>query len=113
MIKNFCHAIASVLALANGSVHSVARPDIAEPFRPTITHKDGRLAFEAVTASVTATSVGVDRPVEWEVVAGDVVDDRLGLDLDEFDPAEVRGVEDPPTQLEEPAVLHPRSIANT
>jgi hypothetical protein len=59
---------------------------------------------------VTATSVGVDRPVEWQVVAGDVVDDRLRLDLDEFDPAEVRGIEGPTTELEELAVLHPGSV---
>jgi len=49
---------------------------------------------------VRAPSIRVDRPVEGEIASRDVVDDRLGLDLDELDPPEVRSVEGPPAQLE-------------
>jgi hypothetical protein len=43
-----------------------------------------------------AAPVGVDRPVERHGPAGNAVDDALGLDLDELDPAELRRVDVPP-----------------
>jgi hypothetical protein len=50
---------------------------------------------------MAASSVRIDRPVERQVVAGDVVDDRLGFRFDERDPAELRGVKGSAAELEE------------
>ena len=56
--------------------------------------------------------VHVDRPLEGQVITGDVVDDRLRLDLDELDALEMGRVEGAPTKLEELLSAHPGSIAN-
>ena len=61
---------------------------------------------------MTATSIRVQRPVEREVVARDLVEDGLRFGLYEFDAAEMRGVERPAPELEELARLHPGSIPN-
>jgi hypothetical protein len=53
-----------------------------------------------------APPIRVDGPVEGEEVAGDVVDDRLRLDLDELDAAKLRRVEGASTKLEETVALH-------
>ena len=67
-------------------------------------------ASEAEDASMAASPVGVDRVVERQVVAGDVVDDRLGLDLDELDAPEVRGIEGASPQFEKAISCHPATI---
>src|ERR1051325_625387 len=61
---------------------------------------------EAVHARVHAAAVRVDRPVERHRVARDLVDDRLRLDLDALDPAELGRVEGPPGDLEELLLRH-------
>ena len=53
-----------------------------------------------------ATSVGIDGPVERQVAARHVIDDRLGLDLDELDAPEMRGIEGPSAKLEESVAAH-------
>jgi len=65
-----------------------------------------RYARKAVSARMRAASVGIDRPVEREVGPGDVIDDRLGLDLDELDAPEVRGIESAAAKLEQLLTLH-------
>jgi hypothetical protein len=55
---------------------------------------------------VAASAVRIDCPVERQVVAGDLVDDRLRFRLDELDAAEVRRVEGAAAKLEERLVLH-------
>jgi hypothetical protein len=52
-------------------------------------------------ARMGTSPIRVDRPVERQVVAGDVVDDGLRLGLDELDPAELRRIEGPSPELEE------------
>ena len=57
---------------------------------------------EAVAASMAATPIGVDRVVERHLRGGrDLVDDRLGLDLDALDPSELGRVEGSSRDLEE------------
>ena len=55
---------------------------------------------------MAASPVRVDRPLEWEEVSGDVVDDGLGLDLDELDAAELGRVERPAGHLEQLLAFH-------
>jgi hypothetical protein len=57
-----------------------------------------------------ASPVRIDRPLERQELAGDVVDDRLRLDLDELDAPKLRRVEGPPGHLEELVPLHRPSI---
>ncbi len=61
---------------------------------------------------MTAAPVGVDRVVERKRIAGDVIDDRSRLDLDELDAAERGSVESAATELEELVGAHLWSIAN-
>ena len=60
---------------------------------------------------MTASSVRVDRVVERQTVSGDVVDDRFGLDLDERDAPELRGVEGPSPDFEE-LLRHRPTLSN-
>src|SRR5687768_14706096 len=59
-------------------------------------------------AGMAAPPIWVDRPIERQVVARDAVDDRLRLDLDEFESAESRRVETGPGQFEELLFTHAR-----
>ena len=62
---------------------------------------------------MTAPPVRIDRPLERQVVAGDVIDYRFRLDLDELDAAKRGRVEGPPTKLEELVPTHRRILART
>src|SRR5262245_22595934 len=61
-------------------------------------------------ARVRTPPVRIDRPAERQVVAWDVVDDRLALGLDELDAAELGRIEAPPRDLEELLWGHARTI---
>jgi hypothetical protein len=112
---NLCPHVPPVGAALLGAVDRVPDLEVGERLRPSVGHEDRRVSRHAVDARVAAPPVGVDRPVERQVAARDVVDDRLGLDLDELDAAEVRRVEGAPAQLEQPLAArsrlsHPRII---
>ena len=62
---------------------------------------------------MAASAIWIDRPVERQVVAGDVIDDRLRFDLDELDAAELGCVEGPSADLEQGLALHPDMIEHT
>src|SRR5262249_9035814 len=58
-----------------------------------IRHQYGRLSPYAVRTCMRAAPEGVDRPVERQVVARDLVERRLGADLVEVDAERLRRVE--------------------
>src|SRR6185312_10101605 len=74
----------------------VADMNLLQGFRAAVRHENWSLADLAVITGMTASPVGIDRPAKRHVgCLGDLVDDRLRVDLVERDPAELWRVEPP------------------
>src|SRR6266704_6113 len=86
--------VPTVLSVEGRTVDGVPDSHLSQRLRATVGHKDRSVALEAVNTCMQAPSVDVDGPFEAEAAGGgDVVEDRLGLDLVEGDVAELGGVE--------------------
>src|ERR671936_695046 len=81
--------------------HIQSRISTRDRFGSPIGHENLGVTPEAVNTGMAASPIRVDRVLERQVVARNLVDDRLALRLDELDPAELRGVERPSGDLEE------------
>src|SRR5436309_1193018 len=94
-------------------VDLVANSKGGQRSRSAVAKQNWRITKGTVGAGMTASPVRVDGPLEWEEVAGDVVDDGLGLDLDELDAAELGRVERPAGHLEQLLAFHEGTYTRT
>ena len=101
MRKDVGTDITPVSAPSLRAVDAIANIDLRDRLGSPIGHENLGVTPKAVNTGMAASPIGVDRVLERQVVARDLIDDRLALRLDELDPAELRGVERPPGDLEE------------
>lgn len=112
MRQYLCLYVVTVRVTSLRSIYRVTYRDLFERFRTTVGHQHLCVSTHAISARMGASSVWVDRPVEGEEVAGDLVDDGFRFGLDELDAAEVRRVERPSPKLEDLVTAHPDIVSN-
>src|SRR5665809_66388 len=85
MSENLRAHVPAIGPSALRAVDLVAHTQILQSFGTTIGHQDACMTGHAIAAGMAASPVGIDRVVERKAISGDVIDDRLGFDLDEGD----------------------------